>query len=72
LYELKIDINIKVSKQRVKFARKKNAPSIQDPKNAYGYEELVSGELVPQDPPERDPTLGPAFYNTVSIIFDQN
>ncbi len=49
----------------MKFARKKNAPSIQDPKHAYGYEELANGELVPQDPPERDPTLGPAFYNTV-------
>lgn len=53
---------VKVSKQRVKFNRKKNAPSIQDPKNAYGFEESHTGELIPQAPPERDPTLGPAYY----------
>lgn len=53
---------IKISKQRVKFNRKKNAPSIQDPKNAYGFEESHAGELIPQAPPERDPSLGPAYY----------
>jgi hypothetical protein len=45
--------------------RKKNAPSIQDPKDAYGFEESQNGELIPQAPPQRDPTLGPAYYNTV-------
>ncbi len=53
---------VKVSKQRVKFNRKKNAPSIQDPKYAYGFEESHTGELIPQAPPERDPSLGPAYY----------
>jgi hypothetical protein len=56
----------KISKQRVKFNRKKNAPSIQDPKNAYGFEEL-NGELVAQKAPDRDPTLGPAYYSTDNI-----
>ena len=51
-----------ISKQRVKFNRKKNAPSIQDPKFAYGFEESHTGELIPQAPPDRDPSLGPAYY----------
>ncbi len=58
-----------MSKQRVKFNRKKNAPSIQDPKTAYGFEESATGELIPQAPPERDPSLGPAYYHTPVSIF---
>jgi hypothetical protein len=57
--------DLKISKQRVKFNRKKNPPSIQDPKQAFGFEEATNGELVPQIPPEKDATLGPAYYNTV-------
>lgn len=56
---------IKISKQKVKIFRKKNPPSIQDPKKAYGFEEANNGELIPQAPPERDTSLGPAFYNAV-------
>lgn len=56
---------IKISKQRIKLTRKKNPPSIQDPKQAYGFEEAANGELIPQAPPERDASLGPAFYNAV-------
>jgi hypothetical protein len=55
----------KISRQKVKITRKKNAPSIQDPKDAYGFEESNNGELIPQAPPQRDPTLGPAYYNAV-------
>jgi hypothetical protein len=58
----------KVSKSRVKINRKKNPPSIQDPKNAYGFEEGANGELVPQAPPDKDPSIGPAYYNTVNIF----
>ena len=56
---------VKISKQRVKLNRKKNPPSIQDPKLAYGFEEAANGELIPQAPPERDATIGPAFYSMV-------
>ncbi len=51
----------------MKINRKKNPPSIQDPKNAYGFEEGPNGDLVPQAPPEKDPSIGPAYYNTVRI-----
>ncbi|CAF1031534.1 unnamed protein product [Brachionus calyciflorus] len=56
-------VEMKISKQRVKLNRKKNPPSIQDPKLAYGFEEAANGELIPQAPPERDSTMGPAYYN---------
>lgn len=62
---------VKISKQRVKFNRKKNAPSIQDPKNAYGFEESHTGELIPQAPPERDPSIGPAYYPTPNEVNSQ-
>lgn len=62
---------IKISKQRVKFNRKKNAPSIQDPKFAYGFEESHTGELIPQAPPERDPSLGPAYYPSAPDVGSQ-
>lgn len=52
----------------MKISRKKNPPSIQDPKSAYGFEEGNNGELVPQAPPDKDPTLGPAYYNAVCIL----
>jgi hypothetical protein len=40
-------------------------PSIPDPKFAYGFEEDDTGKLVPQQPPARDDSLGPAFYNAL-------
>lgn len=55
--------SLHVSKQRVKINRKKNAPSIQDPKLAYGFEEGTNGELIPQAPPEKDSSMGPAYYS---------
>ncbi|CAM2711420.1 unnamed protein product [Rotaria socialis] len=43
-------------------------PSIPDPKFAFGFEEDGRGKLVPQHPPERDASLGPAFYNSSSSL----
>ncbi|CAF1535012.1 unnamed protein product [Adineta steineri] len=46
-----------------KYERKALPPSIPDPKFAYGFEEDTAGILVPQKPPTRDGSIGPAFYN---------
>ena len=47
----------------MKYNRKYVPPSIPDPKFAYGFEEDTGGKLVPQKPPTRDGSIGPAFYN---------
>ena len=52
---------------RVKFHRKPEAPSIPVPGMAYGYEENDDGTLRKQDPPQRDNSLGPAFYNPAVV-----
>ena len=49
---------------RIKFHRKPMAPSIPMPGQAYGYEESDDGTLHKQEAPERDVSLGPAYYNT--------
>ncbi|KAJ8023074.1 Sperm-tail PG-rich repeat-containing protein 2 [Holothuria leucospilota] len=48
---------------RIKYSRKPVAPSIPTPGQAYGYEEHEDGTLRKQEPPQRDTSLGPAFYN---------
>uniref|UniRef100_A0A8W8IEC1 Sperm-tail PG-rich repeat-containing protein 2 n=1 Tax=Magallana gigas TaxID=29159 RepID=A0A8W8IEC1_MAGGI len=48
---------------RIKFHRKPEAPSIPMPGQAYGYEECEDGTLKKQDPPDKDKSIGPAFYN---------
>lgn len=51
---------------RIKFHRKPEAPSIPSQGLAYGYEECEDGTLKKQDPPNRDATIGPAFYTPVA------
>ncbi|CAH1795521.1 unnamed protein product [Owenia fusiformis] len=48
---------------RVKFQRKPDAPSIPFPGQSYGFEENEDGTLKKQDPPNKDKSMGPAFYN---------
>ncbi|XP_063051751.1 sperm-tail PG-rich repeat-containing protein 2 [Engraulis encrasicolus] len=48
---------------RIKFIQQPGIPSIPSPGQSYGYEENNQGLLCKQNPPEKDGTLGPAFYN---------
>lgn len=45
------------------YSRQKTAPSIPFPGQSYGYEEDNNGQLQPQLLPDRDKTMGPAYYN---------
>ncbi|XP_019408881.1 PREDICTED: sperm-tail PG-rich repeat-containing protein 2 isoform X2 [Crocodylus porosus] len=49
----------------IKIYRKLDSPSIPSPGQAFGYEETEDGTLIKQYPPERDLTLGPAYYHPV-------
>ena len=48
---------------RITFQRKADPPSIPSPGKAYGYEEAPDSSLRPQELPNRDSTMGPAYYN---------
>ena len=52
---------------RLKFNRKIEAPSIPIPGKCYGYEECEDGTLKRQEAPDRDTTLGPAYYRPSSV-----
>ncbi|XP_064367612.1 sperm-tail PG-rich repeat-containing protein 2 [Dromaius novaehollandiae] len=53
----------------IKICRKVEGPSIPSPCQAFGYEEAEDGTLIKQYPPQRDLTLGPAYYRP---LFDVN
>ena len=52
---------------RITYARQYTAPSIPIPGKSYGYEEKEIGGLVPQACPDRDSTIGPAYYNVKHV-----
>ncbi|KAL4240507.1 Sperm-tail PG-rich repeat-containing protein 2 [Mactra antiquata] len=54
--------NMGLVTSQLKFHRKPDAPSIPTPGQAYGYEECEDGTLKKQDAPDRDVSLGPAYY----------
>ena len=49
------------------YSRQKTAPSIPFPGQSYGYEEDNNGQLQPQLLPDRDKTMGPAYYNVSHV-----
>ncbi|XP_046845366.1 sperm-tail PG-rich repeat-containing protein 2-like [Xenia sp. Carnegie-2017] len=50
-------------RRRIILLRKTDPPSIPSPGKSYGYEEATDGSLKPQVMPERDESMGPAYYN---------
>lgn len=55
--------NGKMPKLRVSYYRQHTAPSIPSAGQNYGYDESNGDSLHPLDTPQKDATLGPAYYN---------
>lgn len=51
----------------VTYIRKPVAPSIPFPGRSFGYEEDEYGDLKPQQIPDRDTTMGPAYYDALLV-----
>ncbi|XP_075248725.1 sperm-tail PG-rich repeat-containing protein 2-like [Convolutriloba macropyga] len=59
-------------KTKLVVARKPDAPSIPAQAQAYGYEETEEGVLRRQEPPPKDSSMGPAFYQkNIPSTFNQ-
>lgn len=64
---LTVLLHLQVPKLRVSYYRQHTAPSIPSTGQNYGYDESKSGTLQPLDTPQRDATLGPAYYNVSHV-----
>ena len=67
--KLQTCLSFQILTNRVTFLRKPDAPSIPSPGQAFGFEENNDGTLNKQPPPERDNSLGPAFYSVNEVRF---
>lgn len=51
----------------ITWKRKLDPPSIPSPGKSFGYEEGTDGGLIPQAGPEKDGSLGPAYYKSDKV-----